>query len=1245
MKKYLTCLTFMFVIFFLNTINVQAFSSSDYYNKDLCGTYEVAGFHADGVIDPVACYGTYEEAKQFMTENGADDLAIMTKVNGATRIVDANVALLDLSVSPQAITYFYRDANLSSDTYTYMDTGSLYGGVDGYLLQTVINSNGVWVGKVLTGGCSAWISYENYEIVPITWIKSSSSYTVTNESIRHNYVAKIQEEYYKSAGSTIGPKPDMLDVGTYYSFDGHYFYKDLTTMIKDYRSDTRANSVNNSNPYYNYYMFLSTHTKTSYSSANIDEYIRDNMGIKQDVYGNASNGSNSRLYGKGVFYYYAQEKYGVNAILSLSLSRNETGNGRSNLAINKNNGFGLNAVDSNPYYAANQYASYASSILGFASKWVTYGYARPYDWRYFGPQFGDKMNGMNVKYASDTYWSEKMAANYYSFDRAKGLQDYNYYQLGILNYNQDAYSGPTTNSRRLYNYPEAGDAVVIVGEEQGDNYNGSNIWYKVVSDLNIDSSYNEITSGDYNWNAYAYVPAAAITKINKGKNGYISPNEVTPYQDQTYTYDLLDAGNSINYKVGISTTKTSYYYDSLLQQATGSTLQKDRYVIVSAIAYNGKDPIAYLVSSDYKYDQKHWVDANAINLIVCDYAEISVNANGNQFTWVNTDTVETASTVIGGLYTHAFVPILETKVVDGDTWYKVPVSLTTNSNVYGWTLGSDPTIAFTMRKSTVANNPPEITATDKSIVQGTELDLLANVTATDKEDGDLTKSIKVTGTVDKDKVGTYEITYSVTDSKNVTVEKTITITVTENKKPVINATNKTITKGQDFDPLKDVTATDEEDGNLTSSIKVTGEVNKDLEGIYKITYSVTDSYNQTVTKEIEVTVVKNQLPVINAKDQEIYQGDTFDPKANVTATDAEDGDLTSAIEIVENTVDTTKIGEYKVIYKVVDSSKDEQIKEIKVTVVERKLKEVSGILYFDYLKKVNNKLQLRGYLTISGMNNTLDETINYKIIFENENGTTYEQKATRITDLTGINRPITKVDEYTYTHSWFTINIDIDSLPKGNYKMYAVAESTKTYSKALVTNKLYKTEITSYSTKKSVVNIKNNYANRTSAVTLYIRDSFPKKTVGSYFNQFDVWRTLEFTDNKLHIKGASYSYGMDLSPDKTVERKIIFENKETLKTYEYDLSSITNGLYKVVLPESDNLDKTRAWYDTTIDISNLEKGTYTIFITTKSNLTDISELTDNLRRDLSEKKATINDKNYQFKLNTSDGNKVELIVS
>ena len=120
---------------------------------------------------------------------------------------------------------------------------------------------------------------------------------------------------------------------------------------------------------------------------------------------------------------------------------------------------------------------------------------------------------------------------------------------------------------------------------------------------------------------------------------------------------------------------------------------------------------------------------------------------------------------------------------------------------------------------------------------------------------------------------------------------------------------------------------------------------------------------------------------------------------------------------------------------------------------------------------------------------------------------------------------------------------------------------------------------------------------------------------------------------------------MDLSPTDKVERKIIFENKSTLKTYSFDLGSITNGLYKVALPESDNLDKTRAWYDAKVDLSKLEKGTYSIFITTKSNKVDIAELTDNLRRDLSSKKATINDKNYQLKLDTKNGNNIELTVS
>ena len=127
--------------------------------------------------------------------------------------------------------------------------------------------------------------------------------------------------------------------------------------------------------------------------------------------------------------------------------------------------------------------------------------------------------------------------------------------------------------------------------------------------------------------------------------------------------------------------------------------------------------------------------------------------------------------------------------------------------------------------------------------------------------------------------------------------------------------------------------------------------------------------------------------------------------------------------------------------------------------------------------------------------------------------------------------------------------------------------------------------------------------------------------------------------------GATYSYGMNLAKDKEVTRKIVFENKDTYETYEYDLGSITNGLYNVALPVSDNLDKTRAWYDATIDISNIPKGEYRLYITTTANLTDYSEFTDNLGRSLSDKKATIAGKNYQFNLNTKLGNIIELKVA
>lgn len=93
-----------------------------------------------------------------------------------------------------------------------------------------------------------------------------------------------------------------------------------------------------------------------------------------------------------------------------------------------------------------------------------------------------------------------------------------------------------------------------------------------------------------------------------------------------------------------------------------------------------------------------------------------------------------------------------------------------------------------------------------------------------------------------------------------------------------------------------------------------------------MTYTPEDTDNYNAVEDIEITLTVypkaeliNAAPVITANDKTLTVGDTFDAKADVTAKDAEDGDLTQKIEVINNTVDTSKAGSYEVTYKVTDS--------------------------------------------------------------------------------------------------------------------------------------------------------------------------------------------------------------------------------------------------------------------------------------------------------------------------------------
>ena len=154
-KKYLAIISFLTILSFNK--NIYAFDVNNYKDKSLCGNYEVAGFHSDGVIDPVYCTSSYDEAKSLMENNGARDLAIMTKVNGKTKIIDVNYGLVRLNMHQNNVnTYIYDNSNLTNQ-YKWQEfyfNGSY--GEDGGFLGTSHDS-GQWSAHIRIADTTGWV--------------------------------------------------------------------------------------------------------------------------------------------------------------------------------------------------------------------------------------------------------------------------------------------------------------------------------------------------------------------------------------------------------------------------------------------------------------------------------------------------------------------------------------------------------------------------------------------------------------------------------------------------------------------------------------------------------------------------------------------------------------------------------------------------------------------------------------------------------------------------------------------------------------------------------------------------------------------------------------------------------------------------------------------------------------------------------------------------------------------------------
>ncbi len=759
-KKIIILLSIYFII-----LPVKALTYKEIEARSVCSNFELAIANASKNLDSISCFDTYLDAKTKFNETNNDNLVILERKNNITKIINAKYALVYLGVrSVTENTDYYSNSNLTN-SIAFMNHHPNYGATDGAFLDFNYDNHAA---LVYSNGVKGWIKDNYYRIIPLNFLGTTSYYKIINNELYHYYGKDIQKNY-SSYGRVIDKKPDYLENKTYYSFDGTYFYNSFKELVTDLKNNNHDLSVNKNNPYYNYYMYLPHRGISNYSGDDIDSYLKNNKGLIGTIYGNKAVTHYSNMYQTGNFFKNSEYLYGANAILMMSLATNESALGQSSIAIYKNNLFGHAAYDSSAFDSATGYLNSYQSIIGHAKSYINCGYANPNDYRYNGSNMGNKSSGMNIKYASDPYWGEKAANYYYLFDKDNGFLDYNYYQLGITtSYNFNVRTEPNQTSSIPFMIKSMNIPVIILDEVKGTSFNGSNIWYKVVADMNLNGTRTSGVSCSYtnyyNYNSYVYIHSSFIKKINKTINEkYNSIN----LQNNNYIYKEYSSGAKYTPKTGTILENTNMYITSSLNDEIGS-LNKGMIVPVFMTAYLNDKPVAYLVESVYSKNQRAWIKASSLEFVNKDLLVTNLDTNYlNVFNDIN-------GSVVGSLYTNTYSVIVDSKKSNNDLWIKIHY----DNNAYAWlntnisaSLG---TIFYT---TDLINQPPTIIATDKTIFVKDEFNPLKDVKAIDPEDGDITSNIKVSGSVDTNKPGTYQITYQVEDSKGEKVTKTIKVVV------------------------------------------------------------------------------------------------------------------------------------------------------------------------------------------------------------------------------------------------------------------------------------------------------------------------------------------------------------------------------------------------------------------------------------------------------------------------------------
>lgn len=203
----------------------------------------------------------------------------------------------------------------------------------------------------------------------------------------------------------------------HYTTDGRFLYHELSPYTS-IRVAPHTSAMKIGKKYYSKdgEHFDGFTIKNRFLFKNLTEPTNYNADELNRVY-SMMNIRNSRLAGKGAIFKEAEKRYGVNALYLMAHSALESAWGRSQIANDKNNFFGIAAYDTSPYDSAKKFDDVDKGVLG-AAKWIRENYIdRGRD------HLGNKATGMNVRYASDPYWGEKIASIMMNINSRLGGKD------------------------------------------------------------------------------------------------------------------------------------------------------------------------------------------------------------------------------------------------------------------------------------------------------------------------------------------------------------------------------------------------------------------------------------------------------------------------------------------------------------------------------------------------------------------------------------------------------------------------------------------------------------------------------------------------------------------------------------------------------------------------------------------------------------------------------------------------------